>query len=265
MKVSNMSCLTFEDAAQSWFAHAAKLVDLSYAVLAESEINVSQKGLRDPRIVGATLLIRTISNVRATFSLLEQALIVEARITARSAVENLLWAGRLVQKGNEFVDEMIADELKSQDRRAKFIMPLMDSLPEPIAETMQEVIERLRTAPISPKGLVASGVAKGSVVGHAYLIYAQLSADAAHPSINALRRYIEVENEAGGITINADMDVSQEEHLKTASYACMALAGVCLAFNQLAGPTAAGAEPLTRLADEAFQLEVLSGLRGDRD
>ncbi|WP_342627815.1 DUF5677 domain-containing protein [Nguyenibacter vanlangensis] len=255
-----MSRLTFEEAAQSWFDHAARLVDLCYTALAEAEMKGTQKGLRDPRIVSAALLIRTISNVRATFALLEQALIVEARIMARSAVENLLWSAKLVQKGDEFVDQMIADELKSHDRRAKFIMSSLDSLPEPIAEMLQEVVGRLKTAPISPKGLVARTVAQDSVAGHAYLIYAQLSADAAHPSIDALRRYIEDDRKDGSITLNADSDVSHEEHLRTASYACMALTGVCVAFNQLSGPTAAGAEPLTRLADETLHLEVMSGL-----
>lgn len=260
-----MSRLTFEDAAQLWSDHAARLVAVAYAILAEAKMQVTEQGLRDPKIVSATLLIRTISNVRATFTLLEQSLIVEGRITARSAVENLLWSAKLVQKGDEFVDQMIADELKSHDRRAKFIMSSLNSLPEPTAEMLQEVVERLRAAPIPPKGLVAGAVAQDSVVQPAYLIYAQLSADAAHPSIDALRRYIDYDREAGTIALNADTDMSHEEHLKTASYACMALTGVCVAFNQLAGPTPTGAEPLTRLADEAVQLETSTSLRDDGD
>jgi len=236
-------------------------MDLSYAILAEAEIKVTQKGLRDTRMVGATLLIRTISNVRATFALLEQSLVVEARITARSAIENLLWAVKLVERKDEFVDQMMADELKSQGRRAKFAMSSMESLPEHTAETLQVVIERLKAVPISPKGLGASEVAKDSLVEYAYLIYAQLSADAAHPSINALCRYIEDDRETGSIILHAETGVSHEEHLRTASYVCMALSGVCVAFNQLAGPTATGAEPLTRLVDKASQLEVLTGLK----
>jgi len=82
-----------------------------------------------------------------------------------------------------------------------------------------------------------------------YAFYSHLSSDAAHPSVEALNRYIvpDKDDEVGGIDV--EPVVKDKEVAETLEYLCMAFMGVCVSVNQMLGGTPAG-NALNELADE---------------
>lgn len=86
-----------------------------------------------------------------------------------------------------------------------------------------------------------------------YIFYAQLSSDAAHPSIDALHRYLVPHSgdEIGGVDI--EPVVKDTEIELTLYYLCSAVMGVCVGVNQMLGGTSGG-RVLNQLADEFSSL-----------
>jgi hypothetical protein len=86
-------------------------------------------------------------------------------------------------------------------------------------------------------------IASENVVKPVYLFYAQLSADAAHSSITALRRHVFQSEENGeqvwGLALQP-ID-SRVEVAQTVDIACNAALRVCVAVNQILGYTTANA------------------------
>src|SRR5438045_550622 len=94
--------------------YAQKLVDAAIDVVgaAPEHLEVNQNWAQDPRIIGLTILCRSITNFRAALLLLQQEYphVLEANALVRLLYENLLWAAALKERGSEFVDEMLDDE-----------------------------------------------------------------------------------------------------------------------------------------------------------
>jgi hypothetical protein len=86
-------------------------------------------------------------------------------------------------------------------------------------------------------------VASESVVKAVYLFYTQLSADAAHPSITALRRHVfqseENSEQVWGLALQPVE--SSAEVADTVEIACNVVLGVCVTVNQFLGYTTANA------------------------
>ena len=95
-------------------------------------------------------------------------------------------------------------------------------------------------------------MALGGVLRDGYLIYAQLSADAAHPSLESLNRHItRLPNNEGIIDVvpaSKDVEITQ-----TRDWACNAMLGICVGVNQMLEGTPAG----LRLWEIADRYETL--------
>lgn len=95
-------------------------------------------------------------------------------------------------------------------------------------------------------------MALGGVLRDGYLIYAQLSADAAHPSLESLNRHItRLPNNEGIIDVvpaSKDVEITQ-----TRDWACNAMLGICVGVNQMLEGTPAG----LRLWEIADRFEAL--------
>ena len=82
-----------------------------------------------------------------------------------------------------------------------------------------------------------------------YIFFSQLSSDAAHPSVEALNRYVvpHKEDEIGGIDV--EPIVKESEIAETFEYLCLAVMSVCVTVNQILGGTLGG-NLLSELANE---------------
>ncbi len=49
---------------EAWLQFADELLAVGFSILGEAQITETEKGAADPRVVAATLLIRTLSNFR---------------------------------------------------------------------------------------------------------------------------------------------------------------------------------------------------------
>ncbi|KWC32677.1 hypothetical protein WL50_23075 [Burkholderia ubonensis] len=247
------------DEVSVWLAHSEKVYGIASEILSECEIPVGPEGAADPKVVAATLLIRTMSNFKGATLLAKQGFVVEARILTRCCIENLLWLGQVLALGDSFIKEMASDDDKSRSLRAAFALDVATT--EDTKDRLRKAIDEIaRRYPTKPKLLNPKGVAKGSVIESSYLQYSQLSADAAHPSLTALIRYIGRDNTVGTRDIDMSPVPRPSELAQTVYWACIALTGASVAFNQLAGPTTAG-RALSALADEFETLRERTGVR----
>ncbi len=98
------------------------------------------------------------------------------------------------------------------------------------------------------KYLSPKDVALGGLLRDGYLIYTQLSADAAHPTVTSLNRHVghrETNNEA---VVEVAPVPNDAEVTMTWDWACNAMLGACVAVNEILGGTQAG-QKLEQIAE----------------
>jgi Family of unknown function (DUF5677) len=150
-----------------------------------------QAGSADPKVVAVLLLIRTLSNFRSTLILLHADCIVEARTIARCCFENLFTIAALREGGQRFVLEMGEDFKASRKARAEFLMQQTGDMPNTEWQPkLRAFIASLGRGQKKRKSLDPKRVAARGPLLKGYAYYSELSADAAHPTLDALQRYL---------------------------------------------------------------------------
>jgi hypothetical protein len=94
---------------------------------------------------------------------------------------------------------------------------------------------------LNPKSVALNGL-----LADGYLLYSQLSADAAHPTVTSLNRHVGHEN--GEAIVDVAPAPGEQEIVQTWDWACNAMLGVCVGVNQVLGGTPAG-QGLRQLGD----------------
>jgi hypothetical protein len=222
-------------------AFASRLLSLCVEISRASDVQVTEKGFAEPQILALALLSRTYLNLKGVIAVAKEGLVVEARTLARSCFENLFFVSDLVERGNEFVKAMYHHDLKSLHSQGEFVL-MLDDLDPFATEMANQLRARLREMKeLRPKLLKVKEVASDTVLKPAYLFYSQLSADAAHPTIAALKRHLFQTVENGERVLGLDIHPVEKgsEVADTVNIACNAGLGVCVAVNQILGGTAA--------------------------
>jgi hypothetical protein len=142
-------------------------------------------------------------------------------------------AAALREQGEKLVADLIADHKFNRRARAQFLTRRIPQSEE--LRILLRQIRHLKNRPnLAPKAMADMGPLKD---GYAY--YAMLSADAAHPSIDSLNRYVE-ENVGGGrdvCNIVLHPEYSETEMIYTVHLACRALIGVsAMVYSIIGGP-----------------------------
>jgi hypothetical protein len=190
-----------------------------------------EAGAADPKIVAVLLLIRTLSNFRGTVILLRADRVVEARTVARCCFENLFTIGALREGGQHFVLEMGEDHKASRKARAEFLIQQTgDMADREWQPKLQAFVAALGKGQTKRKSLDPKRVAARGPLYKSYVYYAELSADAAHPTLDALQRYLGRSQENGEPVRTIDINplVRPKERRMTLLLACEALLGVCI-------------------------------------
>jgi hypothetical protein len=202
-----------------WYGFSARLEDTAIKMAQCVQMPLTE----DHQVFGLALLVRTISNFDGVIILLQANKIVEARTLMRSCFENLLYAAGIAAEGRKFVDEMIRDDIAARRSRGEF---LIERIIEDIDSPENDELRRfLRETNRTSGRLTPKTVADRGVLSKGYIIYSQASADAAHPTVTSLTRYI-VET-GGGLKFDLDPDANPEEAIDTISEACNGLLGTC--------------------------------------
>jgi len=229
-----------EDAA---FAFGQELLDFAIEfVAAVPSPSVTSENPCDPKLIGLTLLCRSISNFRGALVLARDEQPVESRALVRLIFENFFFVAALCDLGMDFVKQMRSDEAASRKALGELTLKgLSDAAKKgEHAQIIRTQIRNLLAEFPKPKKFGSvSAVAGTTVAHHGYLSYAVLSMDAVHPSITALRRHLqwELEGDTRYLTLNVFPRFNANERLNTIDEACSALLGICVAVNQLHGGT----------------------------
>jgi hypothetical protein len=126
---------------------------------------------------------------------------------------------------------------------------------EALSDERQDKLRKMLrdAAKIKTSYLMPKETAEGSPIGSTYLFHAQLSADAAHPSLEALARHVSKDDD---YILDAAPLVDDNEIGETLNFACLAGLTVCVGANDLLGGTTAAAadNALQRATDEYLRL-----------
>jgi hypothetical protein len=197
----------------------------------------------ETHIYGAALLARTISNFQSVLSLLAVRQIIEAQLVMRACLENLFYASLLAKERANFIRAMKQADQSARKVEGEFMISrqLGDSAENVELRQFLKAIERTSGQP-TPKGVAS----RGALVD-AYIMYAQASRKAAHPTITSLDQHF-VET-ASGRTFMIVSPVDPEDEIETIEFACHGLLGTCYSVAEILGGTRV-APAIQALADE---------------
>ena len=247
----------------AWTALAEKLGTAGMEIFRTAEAAITSKGFSDEKVLALTLFARSVSNLKGVLVLLRARRIVEARTITRCSLENLYWTVAITERGENFVRQMLHDEMSRRKARGQFIFQSELELDTAIEGRLREWLKDANKRFAGAKSLNPKDVASVRAdFAKTYTFYSQLSSDAAHPSVDALNRYVvpHTEDEVGGIDV--EPVVKDSEIAETLEYLCMAFMGVCVGVNQMLGGTPGG-NALPALADEYTALSNRTKGEGD--
>jgi hypothetical protein len=227
---------------EEWTTLVVDVVGAGLSIFATAEVQKTERGYADEKVLALTLLARTISNVKGTILLLDAKRVVEARTITRSVLENFYWIVGLAEEGDAFVRKMRDDEMSHRRAQGQNIFAADITLETEVGERLRDYLRRNKkqfekAASLSPKQVaqIRRDFAK------TYIFYGQLSSDSTHPSVTALNRYVVGKSHSDGAGIDVEPIVSDHELAETCEYISMAAIGVCVAANQIIGGTPGGA------------------------
>jgi hypothetical protein len=235
--------------------YAQKLLDAALDVVGAARIELNENWARDPKIVGLTILSRSISNFRASVRLVQQDQPLEAQALVRLMYENLLWIAALRERGLSFVEDMRNEEAFNRKALGKLTLKTMSEHGGDVsgadALKLRNIINNLSQQFPQPKKMNAAKTAAEGGVEMAYCEYLRLSLDAVHCSVTALGHHLwsERTNDKTELVLSIVPRTTPAELLSTVLHACRALIQTAVHTNELVGFTAGG-ETFTELVAE---------------
>src|SRR5712671_2880776 len=97
-----------------------RMMRLAGEIMIQCKLEVTKRGLTEPKLLGLALLSRTLANFKGVMVLTREHLVVEARVLTRCCYENMFMIGGLYTEGEAFADKMVADEAAGRKSRARF-------------------------------------------------------------------------------------------------------------------------------------------------
>lgn len=222
-----------------WLSYLDRVIACAEAIAETASIKND-----DAKLLAACLFARSISTAHAVVRLIQLEHVVEARILARSIFENEFYLYRLAQDdGSAFVRKMQADEAHHHRGLGKAIEATGTGGSSRIRKIINQSLQQSPKAkPLNPGEVISGGEIKD-----AYVFYKQLSFDASHPSITALKRHF-IESAANpGFSLTPRL--KDGEAADTVFLVSMAMLTCCIAANEAFGRTTGG-ERLEELVAE---------------
>ena len=206
-------------------------------------------------VLALGLLARTLEHKKAISMLLQSDFPVEARIITRCCLENCFMAAAICQKGKVFaklifdvaassarkdLKELSAspfwDKVKNGSIDASFeegLKALTDDQ-EMIALAMQLLDDSETKATLQIRQTAEAGD-----LGQLYMLYRQLSNDAAHPSFRSISRHFEIKRvtvaEDLVVIINEGPELAKDEKIDTISTAALSILIVSTTVRRVLG------------------------------
>jgi hypothetical protein len=144
-------------------------------------------------IWAACLFIRGLSSFQSTVLLAERGMTQDARTTARSCFETVFCLGALL-KNRDFLGKFEKANLHNKKTFANASLEGGVKLDPGVSEKLIQFLDDFKRSGENAKPLIWKEVANSAGLGNVYDVYYRgLSNDAAHPSLIALKRYCDVD------------------------------------------------------------------------
>jgi uncharacterized protein DUF5677 len=233
-----------------WIDLATALGQMGYDIVDGCSADIKTiTAIGEPKVISTMLMSRALSNFNGAVILLENDLVVEARILVRCCFENAVWVIALHAEGSEFAKKMLHADVSSKQARAELIFSRYGlQLPEATEEKIRTQTREMNKKYPKKKPLNPQDVAQAGQLRNGYLMYSQLSADAAHPSVEALYRHIAHPPGSQEIILDVDPAPKKVEVIQTWDWACYAMLFTCVGVNEILGGTPAG-QKLNEMVD----------------
>jgi hypothetical protein len=247
------------DLEEGWLTFGEKVFETAKSVFNSPKVVEGNPEARDPIVVATTLLARTMSNFEGAILMIDQSKIVEARALTRCCYENLFWIGALTKKGAAFVQAMEDDEAANKKKRAQGLLDFaaVAATPLEFETTLEKFLEELKAEYPKAATIKHYNSAADANLVHGYIIYRELSGDAAHPSASSLSRYIAWNEDGTQYNLLPIPPIRVNEVIETLEFACSAFLGVCVGANEIIKDKDADKE-LRALFDEFAKLSEAS-------
>jgi hypothetical protein len=182
------------------FEIADELNRIGQRTMSDASVTVTEKGTSDPKLIAFLLLIRTLSNFQGAIILAERGMVVEALTLARCCYENAYMLAALQKEGDAFVKDMLAAEMHARKGQSRWMLDdpgRMEYVPGGV-EQMKKNIETINAGGKTAKLDFKDAAERGGIADF-YIWYKNLSWEAAHPTIQALSRYLGDGKDKGSI------------------------------------------------------------------
>ena len=229
---------------QDVFRLADALNGTAQALIMTTKIPNPNGEMDRARVMVALLLVRTVSNFQGCIILCERGLIVESRTLARSCFESAACLTAIAKHGDTAVQRMVENTIKAKKKRANAIKDgsLAGYVDDEQLTEVQAYLDE--NAEEGKRDFSIQEMANLGDLGPLYIFYRQLSADAAHPSIEALERYYNETVRDGAQTLLWGPEIASRQIDSTVLHACCFMISACNCANDLFGNNEIG----TRLA-----------------
>jgi hypothetical protein len=160
----------------AWTVLTEKLGTAGLEIFRTAEVSITAKGFSDEKVLALTLLARCLSNLKGVLLLLQAGRIVEARTITRCCLENLYWTVALSDQGEEFVSQMLHDEMNHRKARGQFIFQSQFELDAAIEGRLREWMKGANKRFADAKSLSPKNVASVRAdFAKTYAFYSHLS------------------------------------------------------------------------------------------
>jgi hypothetical protein len=103
-----------------WFALAEDINRSAQATLTKYQIGPGE--ISGQHLFGLLLLIRSLSNFQGGLLMAERGMVVEARTLFRCCFENAFWLGALLKDGDDFIHDIMGDEVASTKSKVNWLI-----------------------------------------------------------------------------------------------------------------------------------------------
>jgi len=176
-------------------------IHATWFVFAEDVNRTGQRILREfqpsgtvtvRNVVGIALLMRTLSNFQGAILMAERGMAAEAGTLARCCFENAFFLGALRKEGDKFLAEMQMADRYSVKAMARWLVRVPDRLgyaARGVKQGLEALINEIKQQIPGVERDKFKALADRAGLADAYVYYAVLSREAAHPSAQSLDRY----------------------------------------------------------------------------
>ena len=216
------------------FRLAVDLNQVAHRLMLSTEVQTGNP-YKDAQTLATLLLIRVLSNFQGMMLMAERGLIVEARTLARTCLESTFALVAGVKDQEEFVPKMIAHSADHRSKAANWLLNRAnreDFLSDDSEAKLRAFLAKQGDDGETLAAFHIQDMARRAQLEDMYIFYRTLSGDAAHPTLDAISRYVDG-IEPGNFNIKWGPNCGAEEITDTVLLSCSFVFASCVAINEL--------------------------------